>query len=212
VTEGIALYKRVYKTPRSIRAKWFKDTLCSPRAGAKCPPAGLRLHNLGGACTLWSRAGCDRRACRQRKDLTPYELSKELVRKAVQLAPIISTAAVEKDRRGRKAAHGSPKAEIAAALGTGTTTLVRAEQHVAAMERYPVLGGPEVSQKQALELGQALDTLSSGEEWWSNARRNPIGPPPKDAKDGALMLTVRWFFKRLGAAHTMIFCIFWGRS
>jgi hypothetical protein len=35
-------------------------------------------------------------------------------------------------------------------------TLVAAEQHVAAMERYPLLGGPEVSQKQALELAKAF--------------------------------------------------------
>src|SRR5262249_10902888 len=31
----MALYKRRYTTLRSMCAKWFKDTLCSPRAGAK---------------------------------------------------------------------------------------------------------------------------------------------------------------------------------
>jgi hypothetical protein len=73
----------------------------------------------------------------RRKALTPAELSKELVRRTEKIAPVISTAAVEKGRRGRKAAHGSPKAEIAAALGTGTTTLERAEQHVEAATKYP---------------------------------------------------------------------------
>lgn len=75
----------------------------------------------------------------RRKDLTPYELSREMVRKAKKIAPVISTVAVEKDKRGRKAAHDVPKRDVAHALGVGTSSLVRAEQHVEAVQRYPEL-------------------------------------------------------------------------
>jgi ParB-like chromosome segregation protein Spo0J len=104
----------------------------------------------------------------RRKELTQLELSKELVRKAVQLAPIleerrISTASVEIDRRGRKAAHGTAKVDIAAALGVGTTTLVRAEQHVAAVEKYPELNIVGMTQQGAITTAKNLDALPAPE-------------------------------------------------
>jgi hypothetical protein len=135
----------------------------------------------------------------RRKELTPAELSKEMVRKAVQVAPAISTASVEKKPQGRKRTYAAPKADVAQAIGVSTGTLVNAGQHVAAMERYPVLGGPEVSQKQALELVRVLDGLPAGEELWPNARRNPLGsPPPKDAKDHGCGLSFQAF---MGCSH-----------
>ena len=87
-------------------------------------------------------------------------------------------------------------------------TLVNAEQHVAAMERYPLLGSPEVSQKQALELAKVLDGLAEGEEWWPNARRNPLGPPPpKDAKNPGYDLVFQAF---RGCSHQGSFASFGG--
>jgi hypothetical protein len=80
-------------------------------------------------------------------DLTPAELSKEMVHKAEQVAPSLPSATEGKKARGEKRHYAAPKAEVAQAIGVGTATLVAAEQHVAAMERYPILGGPEVSQK-----------------------------------------------------------------
>jgi hypothetical protein len=81
------------------------------------------------------------------EDLTPAELSKGMVHKAVQVAPAISSAIGEKKPQGRKRQYAAPKEDIALALGVSKGTLVNAEQHVLAMERYPVLVGPEVSQK-----------------------------------------------------------------
>jgi hypothetical protein len=104
----------------------------------------------------------------------------------------------EKKPQGRKRTYATPKGEVAQAIGVSTGTLVNAEQHVAAMERYPILGGPEVSQKQALELAKVLDGLPEDKErhtaswqyalhpWWPNARRNPVGPPPKMQKIPAI--------------------------
>jgi hypothetical protein len=130
----------------------------------------------------------------RRKELTPAELSKEMVHKAVQVAPAISSASDEKKPQGRKRTYAAPKDEVAQAIGVGTAPLVAAEQHVAAMERYPVLGDPEVSQKQALELAKVLDGLPAGEALWPNARRNPLEPPPpKDAKDPGCGLAFQAF-------------------
>jgi hypothetical protein len=145
----------------------------------------------------------------QRKDLTPAELSKEMVRKAERVAPAISTVSVEKNPQGRKRTYAAPKVDVAQAIGVSTGALVNAEQHVAAMERYLVLGGPEVSQKQALAMAKVLDLLPAGEEWWPNARRNPLSPPPpKDPKDPGYFLSFQSFIDCGG----VIFWIFWGRS
>jgi len=78
--------------------------------------------------------------------------------------------------------------DVLAALGT----LVNAEQHVAAMERYPVLGGPEVSQKQALELAKVLDGLPEGKEFSSTIAEIPSGPLLQKMQN-----------------MTVIFCMFW---
>jgi DNA-binding XRE family transcriptional regulator len=75
----------------------------------------------------------------RRKELTPGELSKEMVRKAAQVAPPLSSATEDKKPRGHRRTYAAPKAEVAEVIGVSTDTLVNAEQHVAAMERYPVL-------------------------------------------------------------------------
>jgi ParB-like chromosome segregation protein Spo0J len=98
----------------------------------------------------------------RRKDLTPYEQSKELVKKAKKIAPVISTAVVEKDSRGRKTQHEAPKKDIAQALGIGASSLVRAEQHVAAVEKYPELSVVP-TQKDAVAAAKALDKMPERE-------------------------------------------------
>ncbi|MDP9478042.1 MAG: ParB N-terminal domain-containing protein [Actinomycetota bacterium] len=109
----------------------------------------------------------------RRKDLTPYELSKRMVRKARKEAETISTAAVEikpeaisspceeKDPRGRKSDYGVPKKDAAQAAGLSTSALVRAEQHVAAVEKYPEL--KDASQSRAIEVSRHLDELPESE-------------------------------------------------
>jgi hypothetical protein len=70
------------------------------------------------------------------KELTPAELSRQMVRKAVQVAPAISSVAEEKKPQGRKRTYAAPKAEVAQAIGVSTMTLVNAEQHVAVAGKY----------------------------------------------------------------------------
>jgi hypothetical protein len=60
-----------------------------------------------------------------------------MVRKAVQVAPVLPSAIEGKKPRGEKRTYAAPKAEVAQAIGVSTATLVAAEQHVAAMARYP---------------------------------------------------------------------------
>jgi hypothetical protein len=77
----------------------------------------------------------------RRKELTPSEVSKELVRKAEKIAPVLPSAVVGKKPRGEKRTYAAPKEDVAAALGVGKGTLVNAEQHVAAA-KYPELAAP----------------------------------------------------------------------
>ncbi len=121
----------------------------------------------------------------RRKDLTPYEWSKEMVRKAREAAETISNAAleidpkdisstveekepqvisthcVEKDPRGRKSDYGVPKKDAAQAAGYSASALVNAEQHVAAVDRYPEL--KPFPQGDARKMARNLDKLPEAE-------------------------------------------------
>lgn len=91
----------------------------------------------------------------QRKDLTSYELSKELTEDAHTIAErIVSTNSVETPRTGRPSVYGVPKTEVAKALATSTSDLVRAEQHVAAVEAHPEL--KDEPQSTAIDYAKAV--------------------------------------------------------
>lgn len=92
----------------------------------------------------------------QRKDLTSHELSKELIEDAHAIAErILSTNLVDKPiPRGQKPTYGVPKAEVARALATSTSDLVRAEQHVAAVEQHPIL--KDEPQATAIDYAKAV--------------------------------------------------------
>ena len=109
----------------------------------------------------------------QRKDLTPGELSKQTVRKAVQVAPAISSVIEEKKPQGRKRTYAAPKGEVAEAIGVSTGTLVNAEQHVAAMERYPELAAPDIPQRKAIAMAK-------------RSQKSPRAPSPKRCKRSRL--------------------------
>jgi ParB-like chromosome segregation protein Spo0J len=102
----------------------------------------------------------------RRKDLTTYELSRQMVQDAETIAPAlaaISTESVEKDPRGRKSQYAVPKQDVANALGVGKMTLVAAEQHVAAAERYPELKHALYPQDAAITIAKNLDKLPEPE-------------------------------------------------
>lgn len=95
----------------------------------------------------------------RRKDLTPIERSRELVKNAEEIAPKIadriSSESDEKDSRGRKSEYEAPKEDIARAIGVGKTTLIEAEQHVVAVEKYPDLA--DKSQSGAIKEAKRRD-------------------------------------------------------
>lgn len=95
----------------------------------------------------------------RRKDLTPYEQARELVRKAPVVAEAISGKLPEKAPQGRPAKYAAPKEDIAQALGTSERELVRAEQHVAIAEEIPELQGPEWKQSYVLAFKENLERL-----------------------------------------------------
>ena len=105
----------------------------------------------------------------KRKDLTPYEASKQLLKNAKKIEPFISSAAEEKDSRGRKSQGSAPKKDVAGALGIGVASLVRAEQHINAVEKHPELSIIP-TQKEAIAAGKALDAMPEKERDKAKAR------------------------------------------
>lgn len=101
----------------------------------------------------------------QRKDLTPFEASRQLVTKAEKVAPIISVTMTEKksgETRGRKSQHQAPREDIANAVGVSEATLRRAEEHVEAVIKYPELSVVP-TQKGAIETAKKLDKMPARE-------------------------------------------------
>jgi hypothetical protein len=97
----------------------------------------------------------------RRKDLTPHEASKHLTQKAETIAHIISTQSVEKDSRGRKPTYDAPKKDVAQALGVSPSALVKAEQHVEAVTKYPELSVVP-TQSGAINAAKKLDAMPEG--------------------------------------------------
>jgi ParB-like chromosome segregation protein Spo0J len=116
---------------------------------------------------------------RRRKDLTPYEVSKEIVDEAKKVAPLVaaaekdgdlsSTVEDKKPRPGRRT-YEAPKKEVAKAIGESVGTLVRAEQHVAAVTKYPELAVVAPTQKDAITVAKNLDKLNEGERSQARSR------------------------------------------
>lgn len=97
----------------------------------------------------------------KRKDLTPYEASKQIVKNANKIAPILSSPIEDKKPRGHKRQYEAPKKDVAQAIGVSTGALVNAEKHIAAVEKYPELSMAP-SQKEAIEAAKALDEMPIG--------------------------------------------------
>ena len=135
----------------------------------------------------------------ERLPLSPYELSKQMVRKAEKVAPIIaekrkqalslmmhedkmgqsvisSTVDEIKETRGRKSQYAVPHKDIAQALGIGEGTLVRAEQHVTAVEKYPELAGLDITQKDVLTFSDWQSVLTTPLQYHACALRS-MGKP-----------------------------------
>jgi ParB-like chromosome segregation protein Spo0J len=95
----------------------------------------------------------------QRKDMTPHERRKQMIREARKIAPVISSKIEEKDPRGRRSHTEVPKKEIAQALGVSVGTLVHTEQAVETAELYPFMQNPQWKQSQILEAREHLAAM-----------------------------------------------------
>lgn len=117
----------------------------------------------------------------ERLNLTPLERSKRLLQRVEKTEERISTAMKEiTPTVGRKPQRTVPKKEIAEALSTSEATIVRAEQHVAAVESYPEL--ESAPQAVAISTAKTLDKLPPVKREAARANISTIKPKPFLAK------------------------------
>ncbi len=117
----------------------------------------------------------------RRKDLTAYERSKatkELVETAKE---VISSESEEKEetKRGRPSKGKASSAEAAKRIGKSEGSVIEAEQHVAAGEKYPFLQGKLWKQKPAMEMAKILDEIGQKDvDYLYTFCRNGTGARP----------------------------------
>lgn len=117
----------------------------------------------------------------RRKDLTPYEQARELVRKAPVVAEALAANLVTKTPRGEPRQMATPKEDVAQALGTSASSLVRSEQHVATADTYPFMQKPEWKQYHVLEAREALDKIPETEREVIASMASEAGTPQAEA-------------------------------
>lgn len=121
----------------------------------------------------------------QRKDLTPLERAKTVVKLAETAKTVLTeqaelrTESVQKSP-GRPAEPASERA-VAERIGVPRQTIREAQQHVEIADQIPVLAGPEVKQYHALEAREKLEKIPEPERPAAVALVNQSGIPPKDA-------------------------------
>lgn len=98
----------------------------------------------------------------QRKDLTAYERSRNLTELAEAAAKVLPQSS-KTTHGGRPPKNDVPLADVAEHVGVPRATIQKAQEHVAAAERYPVLQGPGWKQYRAMEAAEALDRLPESE-------------------------------------------------
>jgi len=86
----------------------------------------------------------------RRKDLTPHELSKNVVALAETAAEVLSTTDKTPKPKGGRPTKGAVSDEaVAERIGIPRATIHNAKQHVAAVTSYPELAAPGIPQKDA---------------------------------------------------------------
>lgn len=124
----------------------------------------------------------------QRKDLSPHEQSKTVVRLAETAAEVLKEQAetradstqVSKGSRGPSRTPGSLR-DVAERIGVPEATIRAAQKHVETAEAMPVFTAPDVKQYHVLEAREKLERLPEGERPKATALINQAGIPPKDA-------------------------------
>lgn len=128
----------------------------------------------------------------QRKDLTAYEASKLTTRRkekaAEELAEDSSGKLPDESKKKKKKKRGGQKKpdskdEIAKKSGKSRRDISRAEEHVAAGERYPFLQDRQWNQKAAIEMAKVLDEIGeSGVKYLYRFCRNGHGSGPEEIR------------------------------
>lgn len=100
----------------------------------------------------------------RRKDLTPYEQSRVLVKLAEVAANVLRSdslpnASNESSRKRGGQSKPDSETKIADRIGVPQQTINVAKQHVAAVTRYPELAVVAPTQKDAITVAKNLDTL-----------------------------------------------------
>lgn len=100
----------------------------------------------------------------RRKDFTPYELSKNLVRLVETAAEVLrKDSLLNANNESPRKRGGQPKPDadtkIAERIGVPQPTISVARHHVAAVERYPELAVVAPTQKDAITVAKNLDAL-----------------------------------------------------
>jgi len=118
----------------------------------------------------------------QRKDLTEYERSK----KTMELAEVAQEIAAKEvlgsaPKKGRPTKGKASQAAAAERIGVDQKTVSRAEEHVAAAERYPFLQQPGWSQDRALVTAKKLDALAAQDRRRICSIVTSSEAPPKEA-------------------------------
>lgn len=117
----------------------------------------------------------------RRLDLSPYERSRTLASLAQATREVVERSerrepsmhadepaasinpTVGQSHKGRPATGGVPLDTVAEHMGVPKSTINRAEQHVAAAERYPQLQAPSVTQRDAIQMAKRLDKMPEPE-------------------------------------------------
>lgn len=124
----------------------------------------------------------------RRKDLTSYERSRNLTDLATAAETVDrqtgeitrSNSEQVSSKRGPEQEPGSIR-RVSERINVPTTSIHRAQQHVAAAESFPVLQQPQWKQYQAMEAAELLRTIPEDEQPAIVALIDQPGIPPRDA-------------------------------
>jgi hypothetical protein len=109
----------------------------------------------------------------RRKDLTPYERSRNVVALAETATEILAkefSPNGSKNPKGGRPQKADSEQKVAARIGIPQQTINVAKQHVAAVNRYPELAAPGIPQKDAITIALRASSMQ--------CPRSPTRLPP----------------------------------
>jgi ParB-like chromosome segregation protein Spo0J len=106
----------------------------------------------------------NRKSLTERERTRTFASSKKLIGSAVRAGQILSSAAEDKPKpRGHQPKYGVKAEEVAEAIGSSETSLIRAEQHIETAERFPFMQARTWRQSDVLRIREGLEELPAEE-------------------------------------------------